>query len=42
MKEININLKNKSGIYIITNLLNGNRYIGSSNNIYDRLKYHIR
>lgn len=42
MKEININLKNKSGVYIITNLVNGNRYIGSSNNIYERLKYHLR
>ena len=41
MKKINKNLKNKCGVYIITNLKNGKRYVGSSINIYDRLQSHI-
>lgn len=34
--------KNTSGIYAIVNKLNGNRYIGSSENITDRWKRHIK
>lgn len=41
MKDINIKLQNKIGIYIITNIENGKRYIGSSINLYDRLHNHI-
>ena len=40
MKEINYLLKNRCGIYIITNVSNGKRYIGSSINIYNRLLDH--
>ena len=42
MRELNLKLKNKSGIYIITNIINGNRYIGSSNDLYERLYNHLR
>ena len=42
MRELNLKLKNKSGIYIITNIVNGNRYIGSSNDLYERLYNHLR
>lgn len=42
MKEINKNLKEKCGIYIITNIYNGKRYIGSSNNLEERLKKHFK
>lgn len=41
MNHINTNLKNKCGVYIITNLKNGKRYVGSSINIYNRLHKHI-
>ena len=41
MNNINTNLKNKCGVYIITNLKNGKRYVGSSKNIYNRLHDHI-
>lgn len=41
MININQNLKNRCGIYIIFNTKNGKKYIGSSNNLYVRLKNHI-
>ena len=40
MKELNKNLMEKCGIYIITNIKNGHRYIGSAKNLYERLKHH--
>lgn len=40
MNKIDIKLKNKCGIYMIFNILNGKRYIGSSNNLYNRLYTH--
>jgi len=40
MNKIDIKLKFKSGIYLIINLENGKRYIGSSKDIYDRLHTH--
>ena len=42
MKEINKNLKEKCGIYIITNIFNGKRYVGSSNNLKERLQNHFK
>jgi predicted GIY-YIG superfamily endonuclease len=33
--------KNKCGIYLIRNLINGKIYIGKSNNIYVRITSHI-
>lgn len=36
-----LHLKNKSGVYIIKNILNNKFYIGSSVNIYDRAKTHF-
>jgi group I intron endonuclease len=36
-----ISLQNISGIYKITNKINGKYYIGSSNNLYERWSYHI-
>ena len=39
MKQIGKELK-KCGIYMIINLINGNRYIGSSKNIQQRLQTH--
>lgn len=39
MKQISKELK-KCGIYMIVNLINGNRYIGSSKNIQQRLQTH--
>ena len=41
MKEIGKFLMKKCGIYIITNLQNGKRYIGSSKNLYERLYKHF-
>lgn len=43
MQQIDKNLQLKCGVYIIFNLQNGKRYIGSSINIYNRLHehYHI-
>lgn len=41
MNTINKNLNGKCGIYIITNVVNGNRYIGSSKELYKRLYHHI-
>lgn len=40
MNKIEYSLMNKCGIYIFTNLCNGNRYIGSSKNLYNRLHEH--
>lgn len=39
--KINKQLKNKSGIYSIINLVNGKRYIGKSININNRIANHI-
>nr|DAL02943.1 MAG TPA: intron associated endonuclease [Crassvirales sp.] len=41
MRQINEKLKEKCGIYIITNINNGNRYVGSSKNMFNRLRDHI-
>jgi len=41
MREINKELNEKCGIYIITNLVNGNRYIGSAKNLGKRLYDHV-
>lgn len=41
MNEITTNLRFKSGIYIITNINNGKRYIGSSKDLYNRLHEHL-
>ena len=41
MKEINKVLNEKCGIYIITNLTNGKRYIGSAKNLRKRLYDHV-
>lgn len=40
MREFNKNLIEKCGIYIITNIINGHRYIGSAKNLYKRLYDH--
>lgn len=37
-KELNQSLKNKSGVYQLVNLINGKSYVGSSVNLYIRLK----
>ena len=42
MQELNKKLIKKSGIYTIFNLENGNRYVGSTNNLYCRLYQHIK
>lgn len=42
MKEISENLKEKCGVYIIINIYNGKRYIGSSNDIKERLQRHFK
>ena len=41
MKVINEELSKKSGIYMIINIENGNKYIGSSKSIKERLQNHI-
>lgn len=41
MNKIEFELKNKCGIYIITNIVNGKRYIGSSKDLYNRLHEHL-
>lgn len=41
MEKFNLCTKNISGIYLITNLKNGKRYVGSSNNLYERSYSHI-
>ena len=41
MNKIESKLMEKCGIYIIVNLQNGKRYIGSSINIYNRLHEHV-
>lgn len=41
MKAINIKLRDVCGIYIITNVINGKRYVGSAYDIYDRLHDHM-
>ena len=41
MEKLNLCTKNISGVYIITNLVNGKRYIGSSNDLYERSYSHI-
>lgn len=41
MKAINIKLRGVCGIYIITNIINGKRYVGSAYDIYDRLHDHM-
>jgi len=41
MKLINNNLQNRCGVYILTNLENGYKYIGSSKNLKKRLKKHV-
>lgn len=40
MQKIDENLRFKCGVYIFINLENGKRYIGSSNNLYNRLHEH--
>lgn len=41
MNKIQFKLKGKCGIYMLVNLENGKRYVGSSTNIYNRLHEHI-
>lgn len=41
MNEILKNLKNRSGIYLITNVVNGKKYVGSAKDIHDRLYSHV-
>jgi group I intron endonuclease len=41
MNTINKNLNKKCGIYLIINLINGKRYIGSSKDLYERLYHHV-
>ena len=40
MKQINKNLKQKCGVYIITNVVNSKKYIGSSKDLFTRLNKH--
>lgn len=41
MNKIEPILQNKCGVYMIINLVNGKRYVGSSVNIYQRLHDHV-
>lgn len=41
MNKIEFTLKNKCGIYIIFNINNGKRYIGSSKDLYNRIHEHL-
>lgn len=41
MNKIEFILKQKCGIYIFTNLINGKRYIGSSKDLYNRIHDHL-
>lgn len=41
MNKIEIKVRDKSGIYLIVNLENGKRYVGSSREIYGRLHDHL-
>ena len=41
MQKIDFLLKNKCGIYMILDLINGKRYIGSSVDMYNRLHEHF-
>jgi len=41
MSKVNLNLKGKSGVYQILNIVNNKKYIGSSLNIYTRFHEHI-
>lgn len=41
MRKIESKLRKQCGIYIIINLVNGKRYIGSSNDLYNRLHEHF-
>ena len=40
MNKIEFILKNRCGIYIFTNIINGKKYIGSSKDLYNRLHEH--
>ena len=40
-KEILLNIKNKSGVYMFFNLFNGNTYVGSSVNLAKRFRTHM-
>lgn len=41
MNKINFELNERCGIYMIFNLVNGKKYVGSSVNLYDRIHQHI-
>ena len=41
MNKIDFKLKERCGIYMIINLDNGKRYVGSSVNIYNRIHEHV-
>ena len=41
MNKIEFDLKEKCGIYMIVNLVNGKKYVGSSVDIYNRLHEHL-
>ena len=41
MNEILKNLKNRSGIYLITNVVNGKKYVGSAKDMHYRLYSHV-
>lgn len=41
MKKIDPALRHQCGVYLIFNLINGKRYVGSSKDIYNRFYEHI-